>query len=118
MRSAGAADRTAAALGQLAEALRQTIDELEVLVRRAEHLRDEVATGRPLHETMAAEDRPLIITQLVTITDRLHEAGGAVRRTEARQLLAGLGSSCATRAARTSRSPRSSASRGSGPAPC
>jgi len=80
------ADRTVAALDKLAEALRQTVTELEVLVERAAHLRDEVASGRPLQETMAGEARPLIITQLVTITDRLHEAGGAVRRTEARQL--------------------------------
>ena len=35
---------------------------------------------------MAAEPRPLIITKLVEITDRLHEAGGEVRRAEAHQL--------------------------------
>ena len=37
---------------------------------------------------MAAEERPLIITKLVEITDRLHEAGGKVRRAEAEQLRA------------------------------
>jgi len=82
------ADRTAAALGALAEAIRETVEDLERLAVRAAALEAEVRAGSPLTEAMAAEPRPLIITKLVEITDRLHDAGGRVRRTEATQLRA------------------------------
>lgn len=80
------AQRTATALRELAETLRQTIGDFEQLIQRADALRDEVASGRPLAEAMADEVRPLIITQLTIITDRLYAAGGEVRRAEAQQL--------------------------------
>lgn len=82
------ARRTSAALGALAEALRQTAEELVVLAGRADHLKGEIDLGMPLSRAMGAEQRPLIITKLVEITDRLHEKGGEVRRAEARQLQA------------------------------
>ena len=59
-----------------------------MLAGRAEHLKDEIDRGTPLAQAMAAEPRPLIISKLVEITDRLHEKGGGVRRAEARQLQA------------------------------
>jgi len=82
------ADRTASALADLARAIRETINDLEGLTERAKALEGEVLSGAPLTDAMAAEARPLIITKLVEITDRLHEAGGMVRRAEAEQLRA------------------------------
>jgi hypothetical protein len=80
--------RTSQALAALAEALRTTADELSGLAARAEHLKAEIDAGMPLTQAMAAEERPLIISKLVEITDRLHERGGEVRRAEASQLQA------------------------------
>jgi hypothetical protein len=82
------AERTSLALCQLAKALRETSSELVHLASRAEALRAEVDSGVPLAASIAAEERPLIITRLVNITDRLHEVGGEVRRAEAHQLRA------------------------------
>lgn len=82
------AERTVAALTSLADALRATGRDLDRLVQRAEALAEQVVSGVPLTEAMAQEDRPLIITTLVAITDRLHEVGGEVRRAEAQQLRA------------------------------
>lgn len=79
---------TQSALASLAGALRETADELHHLAARADALREELATGMALGEAMSREARPLIITRLVNITDRLHEVGGAVRRAEAHQLQA------------------------------
>ena len=78
--------RTSTALAALSAALQQTIMELEQLVGRADLLRAKIDAGTPLSEALAAEDRPLIITRLVGITDRLNDVGGEVRRAEARQL--------------------------------
>jgi len=80
------ARRTSDALGALSEALRQTAEELTVLAGRADHLKAEIDGGVPLAKAVAAEPRPLIISKLVQITDRLHEKGGEVRRAEAQQL--------------------------------
>lgn len=81
-------DRTAAALRALSADLRQTCGEFESLADRADALAGTLEAGAPLGPAMAAEERPLIITQLVDVTDRLHELGGAVRRAEALQLTA------------------------------
>lgn len=85
MRNTPAA-KTAAALGALVDALSETVDDLQQLIVRAEHLRAEVDSGAELSDAMRAEQRPLMIGKLVEITDRLHEAGGTVRRAEAQQL--------------------------------
>jgi hypothetical protein len=81
-------ERTSAALEQLVIALRRTVVELEQLIERADVLRAEVDSGVPLGTAIAAEERPLIITRLVRVTDLLHEVGGEVRRAEAHQLRA------------------------------
>jgi len=78
---------TAGALAALAAAIRETVDDLQRLGDRAVALREQLG-AMPLTEAMEAEERPLIITKLVEITDRLHEVGGVVRRTEAQQLRA------------------------------
>jgi DNA-directed RNA polymerase sigma subunit (sigma70/sigma32) len=82
------ATATSAALASLASALDETIADLARLLDRAKRLRAEVDAGQLLSEVMPREQRPLIITTLVDVTDRLHEAGGAVRRAEAQQLRA------------------------------
>lgn len=82
------AERTTTALRTLAADLRRTCSDLATLADRADMLAGTVESGAPLGPTMAAEERPLIITQLVDVTDRLHELGGAVRRAEALQLAA------------------------------
>jgi hypothetical protein len=86
--NANGSNRTVAALRGLATELERTRTELKRLTDRAEKLARRVETGNPLGAAMAAEERPLIITQLVDITDRLHEVGGEVRRAEAEQLVA------------------------------
>lgn len=80
--------RTSAALAALIAALQETVGDLDRLIERAQALDAEVRNGSSLTEAMAAEPRPLIITKLVEITDRLHDVGGAVRRAEAEQLRA------------------------------
>ena len=87
MRNKPATD-TSSALSLLIGALDHTIDDLRHLVDRAERLQADVDAGKPLSEVMPREKRPLVITKLVEITDRLHEAGGKVRRAEAQQLRA------------------------------
>ncbi|MBV9098311.1 MAG: hypothetical protein JO079_09650 [Frankiaceae bacterium] len=77
---------TSAALAALVDALGETIEDLEELVTRAALLRAELDAGEALSEVMPREQRPLIIGKLVEVTDRLHAAGGAVRRAEALQL--------------------------------
>lgn len=79
---------TQSALASLADALRETAEELHQLAARADALRDELATATTLGDALSREARPLVITRLVHITDRLHEVGGAVRRAEAHQLQA------------------------------
>jgi hypothetical protein len=82
------AERTSAALGALVTALRRTSAELEQLIERAERLKAEVDGGTALGAAISGEERPLIITRLVQITDRLQDVGGEVRRAEAHQLRA------------------------------
>ena len=80
------ASETAVALTALAAALGKMTRDLEQLAGRAERLAVAVEGGQPLHELMEGEERPLIVTRLVEITDLLHDRGGDVRRAEARQL--------------------------------
>ena len=80
------AERTEQALHELASSLSGATDQLQTLLERAEGLLAALSQDRPLHEVMAAEERPLIITQLTTIIDELQLAGGELRRAEAFQL--------------------------------
>lgn len=79
---------TAAALLHLAQVLGETAQRLEDLTGRAIALSQNCAGDAPLSSVMAAEERPLIVTQVTQILDRLADAGAAVRRAEARQLRA------------------------------
>jgi hypothetical protein len=58
----------------------------ERLAKRARGLRNELADGMDLTQAMAAEPRPLIITQMTQLIDELTTAARAVRRSEAEQL--------------------------------
>lgn len=82
---AAPAARTTSALSDLARVLRETAEELRLLADRAETLA-RAAEAMPLAEAMALEERPLLVSRVVELTDRLHECGGEVRRAEAHQL--------------------------------
>lgn len=78
--------RTVRALRVLADTLRSTATDLDQLATRSEALAVELGGGVTLAEAMPREPRPLIISKLTEITDRLYDAGGEVRRAEAHQL--------------------------------
>ena len=79
-------ERTEHALHELAAILAGARAQLGILLARTEGLIAAIGEDRPLHEVMAAEERPLIITQLTTLVDQLQLAGGELRRAEAFQL--------------------------------
>jgi hypothetical protein len=78
--------RTSETLERLATVLTRVSDDLQALARRAQHLREELADGRPLTDAMRAEARPLIISRMTQLVDELVGAALAVRRAEAQQL--------------------------------
>jgi hypothetical protein len=77
---------TMRALDELAAVLSRTSADFDRLAERARVLRNELADGMELRPAMAAEARPLIITQMTRIIDELTGAALAVRRAEAEQL--------------------------------
>ena len=77
---------TMRALDELAVVLGRTSVHFERLAKRARALRSELANGMDLTQAMAAEARPLIITQMTQLIDELTTAARAVRRREAEQL--------------------------------
>lgn len=80
--------RTAAAFDALVQALEAARDELDALAGRARVARDTVAAGVDLSEFVTAEERPLVITHMTVMLDRLSDAAAEVRRAEAHQLRA------------------------------
>jgi glycine cleavage system regulatory protein len=80
--------RTAAAFDALVETLAEARRDMEGLVRRASATRDAVASGVVLSEYVGAEDRPLVITNMTDLIDRMSDAAAEVRRAEAHQLRA------------------------------
>lgn len=79
-------DRTLAALEQFIPASTQAAADLQVLVERAQAVRDQLADGRSLSEVIEHEPRPLIIACMTELLDRLTDAAAAVRRAEAHDL--------------------------------
>jgi hypothetical protein len=77
---------TIRALDDLADVLKLTSVRFDGLAHRAQLLRDVLADGMDLTRAMAAEERPLIITQMTRLIDELTVAARAVRRSEAQQL--------------------------------
>jgi hypothetical protein len=74
------------AFGELAEVLDHTAEELSRLAGRARTLAAEADAGRPLLQTVAEEERPLIVECITGILDSLGASGAKFRRTEARVL--------------------------------
>src|SRR6058998_2705221 len=80
--------RTAAALDALGETLSAARREIDQLADRVAGTRQAVASGVVLSDFVAAEDRPLIITKMTELLDRMSDAAAEVRRAEAHQLRA------------------------------
>ena len=80
--------RMAAALRDLAEVARTAADDLHRLGTRAEDLRILVEGPEPMSTIVEGEERPLIVTTVTDVTDRLIEAGSECRRAEAQLLRA------------------------------
>src|SRR3954453_9385428 len=80
--------RTEAAFDALVETLTQAAGEIDELRARVRATRDAVASGVVLSDFVAAEDRPLIITSMTVLLDRMSDAAAEVRRAEAHQLRA------------------------------
>ena len=79
-------DRTVTALRTLAGTFAAAAAELQGMAGRSAHLAGQLEAGATLDEVMGNESRPLIITRLTQLSDRLIEAGAEVRRAEAHQL--------------------------------
>lgn len=82
------AERTRAAMSDLAEVLQSSADDLQRLSERARGLKAEFTEGRVLRELVAAEPKPLVVAQVSALLDRIASAGAALRRAEAQQLRA------------------------------
>jgi hypothetical protein len=80
--------RTEAAFDALMETLTQASGEIDELLGRVRATRDAVASGVVLSDFVGAEDRPLIITKMTELLDRMSDAAAEVRRAEAHQLRA------------------------------
>ena len=76
-----------AALDKLEDAVSASIEDLQALLQRVADLREDLAAGRPLSESIATAQRPLIIERLTQLLDRLGDASSTLRRAEAQQLL-------------------------------
>ena len=74
------------ALDGLDRALDEHLEMIERMKRRIEDLRHATADGRPLHETVPAEETPVLVQLLTESTNLLQGYGNRVRRTEARAL--------------------------------
>jgi hypothetical protein len=76
-------DPAADALLSLAAVLRSSADDCARLADRAEALLARRSEGAPWAELAAVEARPLIVTLVTELMDRLADAGAAFRREEA-----------------------------------
>jgi DNA-directed RNA polymerase sigma subunit (sigma70/sigma32) len=79
-------DAVLPALETLSASLRAIADDARALAKRTDALRRDRLKGRTYRELTAAEARPLIVELVRDLTDRLNEAGAAVRRAEAQAL--------------------------------
>ncbi|HET9060069.1 MAG TPA: hypothetical protein VFN61_09130 [Acidimicrobiales bacterium] len=76
----------AAALDDLLEALDEVAQRRKDVSRRAERLRRQVDSGRPLAEIVSAEDQPLIVETLREASAHFLEAFSRFQRAEAKAL--------------------------------
>ena len=82
------AERTRAALQGLVVALEATADDAARLAERARQLQADFTRGRRLADILPDAPKPLIVATVSELLDRLSESGAALRRAEARQLVA------------------------------
>jgi DNA-directed RNA polymerase sigma subunit (sigma70/sigma32) len=80
------ADRTATAFACLVATLEDALPQMERLIERSATMRTQVSSGAALAEAATREQRPLIITTMTELLDRLSDATAEVRRAEAHQL--------------------------------
>ena len=78
-----ASDPAADALLSLATVLRDSAADFAHLADRAEALHARRSEGAPWAELAAAESRPLIVSVMTRLMDRLAEVGATFRREEA-----------------------------------
>ena len=84
--AAAISGRTIRSLNRLADDLELTAAELEGLAPRARDLANSLEGGADLVSAIGGEQRPLVITVITALTERLNRAGSEVRRAEAHQL--------------------------------
>jgi len=82
------ARRTVASFDALVDTLTHAGREIDALVVRACEARDAIASGVVLSEFVTTEERPLIISRMTELIDRMSDAAAEVRRAEAHQLRA------------------------------
>src|SRR4051794_28811192 len=70
------ARRTAVAFDALVTTLTDARAEVDALAERAAHMREAVAGGGDLSALVVTEQRPLVITRMTELLDRLTDAGG------------------------------------------
>jgi len=74
------------ALRELDRALDQAIESGQTMKCRVNEILQAAQAGRPLRESLPAEQRPLLVQLLTQTTELLHAYGNRVRTTEARAL--------------------------------
>ena len=80
------ADEVLDALDQLVDAVRATSQANEDILKRAEQIRSQRADGRTWREVVANADAPLVVELVRRNLDALFDAGGRLRRAEAKAL--------------------------------
>lgn len=81
-------DEVLHALDELAVALKHSVEDTKVMLRRADALRRARRSGLGYRDVVSGEQRPLIVEMLRDSQDRVVRAGSRFRRAEARALRA------------------------------
>jgi DNA-directed RNA polymerase specialized sigma24 family protein len=76
------------ALDELRLALNRNIDRMQRALERSDEVAKLRAEGQSWREVVSAEERPLILELISQNLDDLYQAGGRLRRTQARALRA------------------------------
>ena len=79
-------DEVLDALDQLVEAVRATTRVNEDILRRAEQIHAQRAEGRSWREVVTSAEAPLVVEMVRRNLDALFDAGGRLRRAEAKAL--------------------------------
>ncbi|HYD08964.1 MAG TPA: hypothetical protein VEA78_02585, partial [Acidimicrobiales bacterium] len=79
-------DEVLSALDQLVDAVRGTMQANEDILRRAEQIHRQRAEGRTWTEIVESANEPLVVELVRRNLDALFDAGGRLRRAEAKAL--------------------------------